>query len=104
MTDFGALWILQHGFCISGSEPGTWFLDLKSPKGSCGSGEPADGKADCTMQCDSADFVKMFMGNLKPTAAFMTGKLKIKGDIGKAMKLEKLMGEIKLGKVMESKL
>jgi len=37
-------------------------------------------------------------GKLKATAAFMTGKLKIKGDMGKAMKLEKLMG------AMQSKL
>lgn len=33
------------------------------------------------------------LGKLKATAAFMTGKLKIKGDMGKAMKLEKLMGK-----------
>lgn len=72
-----------------------WYIDLKSEKGSCGSGEPSSGKADVTMQCDSSDFVKMFTGQLKPTAAFMTGKLKIRGDMGKAMKLEKLMGEMK---------
>lgn len=44
---------------------------------------------------DSKDFIKMFKGELKATSAFMTGKLKIKGDIGKAMKLEKLMGNVK---------
>lgn len=37
----------------------------------------------------------MFKGELKATSAFMSGKLKIKGDIGKAMKLEKLMGNVK---------
>lgn len=31
---------------------------------------------------------------MKATAAFMTGKLKIRGDMGKAMKLEKLMGAL----------
>ena len=33
-------------------------------------------------------------GKLKPTTAFMTGKLKLEGDMGKAMKLEKLMGKM----------
>jgi putative sterol carrier protein len=32
---------------------------------------------------------------MKPTAAVMSGKMKLKGDIGKAMKLEGLMGKIK---------
>ena len=36
----------------------------------------------------------MFQGNLKPTAAFMSGKMKMKGDISKAMKLESLMGKM----------
>ena len=40
------------------------------------------------------DFQKMFAGKLKPTTAFMTGKLKLEGDMGKAMKLEKLMGKM----------
>jgi putative sterol carrier protein len=36
----------------------------------------------------------MFSGKLKPTTAFMTGKLKIEGNMGKAMSLEKLMGKM----------
>lgn len=34
-------------------------------------------------------------GKLKPAAAFMTGKMKLSGDMGKAMKLDKLMGKLK---------
>ncbi|PSN55793.1 Hydroxysteroid dehydrogenase-like protein 2 [Blattella germanica] len=34
-------------------------------------------------------------GKLKPAGAFMTGKLKIKGNLQKAMKLEKMMGLLK---------
>jgi len=37
----------------------------------------------------------MFKGGLKPTTAFMMGKLKIKGDMPKAMKLEKLLSSLK---------
>ena len=39
-------------------------------------------------------FQTFFSGKLKPTTAFMTGKMKIQGDMGKAMKLEKLMGKM----------
>ncbi len=65
-------------------------MDLKSENGSAGKGDPP-AKADSTFTMDSADFEQMFKGKLKPTAAFMGGKLKIQGDMGKAMKLEKLM-------------
>lgn len=46
-----------------------------------------------TMQSDV--FNKMITGAIKPTTAFMSGKLKIKGDMGLAMKLEKLMSQVK---------
>lgn len=63
--------------------------------GSAGSGSYPGGQAQCTMSLDSEDFVKMFQGRLNPTQAFMAGKLKIKGDMMIAMKLEKLMGKMK---------
>ena len=47
------------------------------------------------MNLKAEDFVKMASGQLKPTTAFMTGKLKIKGDMGAAMKLEKVLLSIK---------
>merc|ERR1712241_1464106 len=70
-----------------------WFLDLKNGAGSCGQGaSPA--AVDASFKMSSANFGKMFAGKLKPTAAFMTGRLKIEGNMGKAMKLEKLMGQM----------
>ena len=63
--------------------------------GSAGNGSYPGGDASCTMTLDSDDFVKLFMGQLNPTQAFMGGKLKIKGDMMMAMKLEKLMGQMK---------
>ena len=70
-----------------------WYIDLKNGAGSYGKGQPA-GEADVTFTLKSADFGKMFSGKLKPTTAFMTGKLKIAGNMGKAMSLEKLMGKM----------
>ena len=34
-----------------------------------------------TLKCDEANFLKMAAGQLDPTKAFMSGKLKIKGDM-----------------------
>ncbi|XP_023344016.1 hydroxysteroid dehydrogenase-like protein 2 [Eurytemora carolleeae] len=70
-----------------------WYIDLKNGAGSYGKGQPASA-ADVTFTLKSADFGKMFSGKLKPTTAFMTGKLKIAGNMGKAMSLEKLMGKM----------
>merc|ERR1711983_91117 len=70
-----------------------WFLDLKNGAGSCGKGKPPV-DSDATLTMTSTNFNKMFAGKLKPTAAFMSGRLKISGNMGKAMKLEKLMGQM----------
>lgn len=40
-------------------------------------------------------FIYLLAGKLKPANAFMMGKLKITGDLQKAMKLEKLMKSLK---------
>ena len=63
--------------------------------GSAGSGPFPGGDAQCTMSMEAGDFVKMFKGQLNPTQAFMGGKLKLKGDMMLAMKLEKLIGNMK---------
>lgn len=80
-------------FELSGEDGGKWFLDLKNKSGDVGSGEPSD-RADVVMSMSTNDFVKMFTGKLKPTMAFMSGKLKIKGNMALAIKLEKLMNQM----------
>jgi len=74
-------------------ESGTRFVDLKNGNGSFGPGSPAT-KPDVTMSCNDDIFQKMFEGTMKPTMAFMSGKLKLEGNMGKAMALEKLMGKM----------
>lgn len=78
---------------MTGDDEANWFLNLKNDGGSCGKGEPPS-PADVTFKMNAATMVKMFKGSIKPTTAFMTGKLKISGDMGKAMKLEKLMAKL----------
>lgn len=43
--------------------------------------------ADVTMSADADVFQEIMSGDLNPTSAFMTGKLKLDGDMGTAMKL-----------------
>jgi len=50
--------------------------------------EAVDGdEADVTMTADADTFQDILSGNLNPTMAFMSGKLKLDGDMGTAMKL-----------------
>ncbi|NXE52376.1 HSDL2 protein, partial [Casuarius casuarius] len=77
-------------FELSGDDGGTWYIDLKTKGGSAGCGKPPV-KADVVMSMSSADFVKMFTGKLKPTMAFMSGKLRISGNMALAMRLEKVL-------------
>jgi putative sterol carrier protein len=48
------------------------------------------GDADVTFSASEESFEKIVSGEQNPTTAYMTGKLKIKGDMGAAMKLQKL--------------
>jgi putative sterol carrier protein len=48
------------------------------------------GEADVTFSSSEESFEKIVAGEQNPTTAYMTGKLKIKGDMGAAMKLQKL--------------
>jgi putative sterol carrier protein len=50
-----------------------------------------DRDADCTVGLTLGDLESMLAGDLAPTTAFMTGKLRVEGDMGVAMKLQSLM-------------
>ncbi|AST91386.1 SCP2 sterol-binding domain-containing protein [Sutcliffiella cohnii] len=50
--------------------------------------EDVEREADCTLQLSSGDVLKFIDGKLNTTMAFMTGKLKVKGDITLALKLQ----------------
>jgi putative sterol carrier protein len=48
------------------------------------------GEADCTIAASEETLVKIANGEANATTAYMTGKLKISGDMGAALKLQKL--------------
>ena len=75
----------SYFFDIEGA--GQWKVDVREGQVSVTEGA-AD--ADVTITTSEEDFQKIASGELNPTSAYMTGKLKIKGDMGAAMKLQKL--------------
>jgi 3-hydroxyacyl-CoA dehydrogenase/3a,7a,12a-trihydroxy-5b-cholest-24-enoyl-CoA hydratase len=63
-----------------------WALDLKNAPGSVTSA-PAT-QPDATLACADEDFVNMCLGTTDAMKLFMSGKLKITGNMGAAQKLE----------------
>jgi NAD(P)-dependent dehydrogenase (short-subunit alcohol dehydrogenase family)/putative sterol carrier protein len=66
----------------------SWTVDLKTSSPSVKSGK--QGTPNVTLSLGDADFVSLMTGKLNAQNAFMKGLLKIKGDMGLAMKLEAL--------------
>jgi len=52
----------------------------------------ADEPADVTMTASAETFQGMLDGDVNPTMAFMSGKLKIDGSMSEAMKLASVLG------------
>jgi putative sterol carrier protein len=75
----------SYVFDIEGA--GQWKVDVKDGAVSVSEG---GGDADVTLTTSEETFQKIISGEQNPTSAYMTGKLKIKGDMGAAMKLQKL--------------
>jgi putative sterol carrier protein len=51
-----------------------------------------DGDSDCTLTASAETFRELLEGELDPTAAFMSGRLTVDGDMGLAMRLGTLLG------------
>lgn len=47
--------------------------------------------ADCTITISKDDFLALTSGDLNPTMAFMSGKLKVAGDMSIAMQLSQVL-------------
>ena len=56
--------------------------------------EVADKDAYCTISVDKADFIALASGSLDPMMAFMSGKLKVAGDMSVAMGLQSLFSNM----------
>jgi ubiquinone biosynthesis protein UbiJ len=74
---------------VAGPEGGSWFVDLATPGGRVAQGTAPE--AQCTIAMKDSDLLAMVNGKLSPSMAFMTGKIKIKGDYALAMKLQQVL-------------
>ena len=72
-------------FAIDGA--GTWTVAVNDAGVTVTDGDEG---GDCTLEASAETFSRLVSGEQNPTTAYMTGKLKIKGDMGAAMKLQKL--------------
>ncbi|PRY94751.1 SCP-2 sterol transfer family protein [Hasllibacter halocynthiae] len=64
-------------------DEGAIMLDQQGAREAADAGEDAD----VTMTADAETFRAILEGDMNPTSAFMTGKLKVDGSMGEAMKL-----------------
>jgi len=85
-----------YQFDITGEEEGTFQLHLQDGKAKVI--HDTSSVADCTLKMSAESFKKFLSGSLSGTMAFMTGKLKIDGDLGKALKLEAILKQYDLAK------
>lgn len=76
-----------YQFNITGDAGGVWIVDLIN--GEVREGE--DPNAKCTVTVKDEDFLQVISGKLNTQMAFMSGKLKIGGDMSLAMKLGEIL-------------
>ena len=75
-------------FNLSGDGGGNYHVHIKD--GTATVTEGAHASPNMTMTLSAADYVDLVAGKLNGQMAFMSGKLKIAGDMGLAMKMQTL--------------
>ncbi len=78
---------MNSSFAFDIADAGAWTVSVADGVVSVAEGEQ---EADCTISASEETFMKIANGEANATTAYMTGKLKIKGDMSAALKLQKL--------------
>jgi putative sterol carrier protein len=77
-------------FDLSGDDGGQWYVVIAN--GTCSVEQGAAASPKATIRMDASDYVDMSTGKLNPMAAFMSGKVKVEGDLNTVMKFQQLFG------------
>ena len=98
-------------FDLSGDQGGQWWVKIANGEATSGEGAAPEAwdpgastwkpvgdnvQPNLTLLADAQDYLKISLGQLDGTAAFMQGKLKIKGDMGLAIKMQSLFARPEL--------
>ena len=75
-------------FDLSGDGGGVWHCAIKD--GACTVAGGAHDAPTMTLSMEAADYVGLISGELDGTVAFMSGKLRIDGDMSLAMRMQSL--------------
>lgn len=78
---------VDHTYAFDIKDVGQWTVDVRAGGVKVTEGL---GEADITISTSEEVFMRIVSGEQNPTTAYMTGKMKMKGNIGAAMKLSKL--------------
>lgn len=76
----------SYVFAIDGA--GTWTVKVENGKVAVSEGDQG---GDCTISTSEATFEKIVDGRQNPLTAYVTGKLKVSGDLNAAMKLKEVL-------------
>jgi putative sterol carrier protein len=77
----------RYKFVLDGEDPRVFVVNLTDDPGIA----EGDGEADCTIRMAAADFIRLAEGTADSRMLFFSGKLKVDGDMGLALKLKKLL-------------
>jgi putative sterol carrier protein len=80
---------VTYQFVLTGDEGGEWVLRIARGRPEIRRG--VDDAADITITASASDWQSIIAGTLAGQTAFLTGKLKIQGDISLALKLQSLL-------------
>lgn len=79
---------VNHSYLFEIAGEGSWRVDVRD--GSLKVQEGPDQEADVTISTSSSVFDAIASGEQNPMKAYMSGKLKISGDLSAALQLQKL--------------